>query len=42
MTLLGEIVASLPIDVRLGKLVVYGYLFGVLVIILNFVVKQQY
>lgn len=30
LTVLGEIVSSLPIDVRLGKLVVYGYLFNLL------------
>jgi hypothetical protein len=31
MTGLGEIVSALPIDVRLGKLIVYGFLLGVLV-----------
>ncbi len=30
LTVLGEIVASLPIDVRLGKLIVYGHLLNVL------------
>lgn len=30
LTVLGEIISSLPIDVRLGKLVVYGYLFNLL------------
>jgi len=30
LTLLGEIVASLPVDVRLGKLIVLGFLFDVL------------
>ena len=31
MTILGEIIAALPIDVRYGKLIVYGFFFGVLV-----------
>ena len=30
LTVLGELVAGLPIDVRLGKLVIYGHLFDVL------------
>jgi ATP-dependent RNA helicase TDRD9 len=30
LTVLGQIIASLPVDVRLGKLVVYGHLFNVL------------
>ena len=30
MTVLGQLVASMPIDVRLGKLVVLGHLFNVL------------
>ena len=32
LTVLGEVLASIPVDVRLGKLIVYGFLFGVLVI----------
>jgi len=31
LTVLGEIIAALPIDVRCAKLVVYGFIFGVLV-----------
>ena len=30
MTVLGEIVAKLPIDVKLGKLIILGHIFGVL------------
>ena len=30
MTVLGEVVAKLPVDVKLGKLVVLGHIFGVL------------
>ena len=30
LTVLGEIVAGLPVDVKLGKLIVYGHLFNVL------------
>ena len=30
LTVLGEIVAGLPVDVKLGKLIVYGHLFDVL------------
>ncbi len=30
LTVLGEIVACLPVDVRLGKLILFGHLFGVL------------
>jgi HrpA-like RNA helicase len=30
LTVLGEIVSALPVDVRLGKLVIFGFLFGVL------------
>ena len=30
LTVLGEIIASIPVDVRLGKLLVYGQLFNVL------------
>ena len=30
ISVLGELIAHLPIDVRLGKLVIYGYLFDVL------------
>ena len=30
LTVLGEIVASLPIDVLLGKLIAYGHIFNVL------------
>ena len=30
LTVLSELVAGLPIDVRLGKLVIYGHLFDVL------------
>ncbi len=29
LTLLGEIVASLPVDVRLGKLILLGHVLGV-------------
>ena len=31
LTVLGEIIAKLPVDVRLGKLIVLGHIFGVLV-----------
>ena len=30
ITVLGELVASMPIDIRLGKLVVFGHLFNCL------------
>jgi ATP-dependent RNA helicase TDRD9 len=30
LTVLGELIAALPVDVRLGKLIVYGHLFNVL------------
>ena len=30
LTVLGEVVAGLPVDVKLGKLIVYGHLFDVL------------
>ena len=30
LTVLGEIIAKLPVDVRLGKLIVLGHIFGVL------------
>ena len=30
LTVLGEIVAHLPVDVKLGKLIVLGHIFGVL------------
>ena len=30
LTVLGEVVARLPVDVKLGKLVVFGHIFGVL------------
>ena len=30
LTVLGEIIAKLPVDVRLGKLIVFGHIFGVL------------
>ena len=30
LTVLGEIVARLPVDVKLGKLIVFGHIFGVL------------
>lgn len=30
LTVLGEIIASIPVDVRLGKLLVLGHLFNVL------------
>ncbi len=30
LTVLGEIVAGLPVDIKLGKLILYGHLFGVL------------
>lgn len=30
LTVLGELVAGLPVDVKLGKLIVYGQLFNVL------------
>ena len=30
MTVLGEILAALPVDVKLGKLIVFGHLFNVL------------
>merc|ERR1719319_1383788 len=30
LTVLGEIIASLPVDVRIGKLIVYGHIFNVL------------
>jgi len=30
LTVLGEIIANLPVDVRLGKLIVYGHIFNVL------------
>jgi len=29
LTVLGEVLATLPLEVRLGKLVVYGYLLDV-------------
>ena len=28
--MLGELIAKLPVDVQLGKLIVFGHLFGVL------------
>ena len=30
LTVLGELLASLPVDIRYGKLIVLGHLFGVL------------
>ena len=30
LTVLGELVAGLPVDVKLGKLIVFGQLFNVL------------